>query len=66
MIMNESRNNNAGKWIDEKVNIYNYYAKEFGEKPSDEPGLAIMLDFDNTGEKSVSFIDIINVSGSEE
>lgn len=52
---------NAGRWIEEEVNIVSDYRKAFGTDPPAVASLAIMNDSDNTGEKSTSFVDFIEV-----
>jgi hypothetical protein len=52
---------NVGKWIAEVVNVLDDYQKAFGEKPPRVASIAIMNDSDNTGERSVSYIDYIQV-----
>lgn len=61
MIVLQTGNARAGMWIDETVNILEDYRRAFGEDPPAEASLAIMADSDNTGERSVSFIDYIEV-----
>ena len=61
MILLEEGAGNAGKWIEEKVNIIDDYRKAFGEDPPVVASLAIMSDSDNTGEKAVSYVDYIEV-----
>ena len=61
MLVLESGDENAGKWIEEKIDIIKDYKKAFGEDPPSIAGLAIMNDSDNTGESSISHIDYIEV-----
>jgi hypothetical protein len=51
----------AGKWIEEEVNVLEDYQRAFGENPPREARIAVMNDSDNTGEHSVSCIDYIEV-----
>ncbi len=51
----------VGKWETEEANILNDYRAAFGEDPPAEASLAIMNDSDNTGERSVSYVDFIEV-----
>jgi hypothetical protein len=51
----------VGHWKAEEVNILNDYRAAFGEEPPVEASLAIMHDSDNTGERSVSYVDFIEV-----
>ena len=62
MIILETGEDNAGKWLQEEVNIVEDYRKAFGNMPPPIAGLAIMNDSDNTGEKSVSYVDFIEIS----
>jgi len=50
---------NAGRWLEEEVNIVKDYRKAFGKEPPAVAGIAIMNDSDNTGERSVSYMDYI-------
>ena len=61
MIILESGDDNAGKWLQEEVNIVEDYRKAFGNTPPSIASLAIMNDSDNTGEKSVSYVDSLEV-----
>ncbi len=55
----------AGKWVDEQVNIVADYQRAFGEQPPDTASLAIMNDSDNTGESAESYLDYIQVLSKE-
>lgn len=61
MIILEAGDNNVGKWLQEEVNIVEDYRKAFGNTPPAIASLAIMNDSDNTGEKSVSYVDSLEV-----
>ena len=61
MIIIQAGIENAGKWTTHEVNILEDYRKAFGKDPSETASIAIMNDSDNTGERSVSFIDFIEV-----
>ena len=63
MIVMETGKSKAGQWIEESVNILEDYKKAFRGMPPEQAGLAIMCDADNTGEKAVSFVDYIELSG---
>lgn len=52
----------AGSWQDEEVDILADYEAAFGRKPPRKARLAIMNDSDNTGERSVSWVDHIEVT----
>lgn len=49
-------------WQEEKVHILEDYRRAFGADPPPVARIAIMNDSDNTGERSVSYIDYIEIS----
>jgi Protein of unknown function (DUF3047) len=60
MIVLESGNASAGRWIAEKRNLVDDYKAAFGHQPPPIMGIAIMTDTDNTGEATTAFYgDII-------
>jgi hypothetical protein len=61
MIILQAGNENAGKWVEQEINIIEDYQSAFGEAPPVTGGIAIMNDSDNTKESSVSYIDYIEV-----
>ncbi len=61
MVLLQKGSSNTGKWITQEVDILGDYEKAFGKKPPAHATLGIMNDSDNTGEKSVSFIDSIEL-----
>lgn len=61
MIVKQAGAAEVGKWVDEEVNIVDDYRKAFGVDPPPIASLAIMNDSDNTGERSVSYIDFIEI-----
>ncbi len=61
MIILQEGEENAGKWMEEEIDIIEDYHKAFGEDPPSIISLAIMNDSDNTGERAVSYIDYIEV-----
>ena len=61
MVILQTGDNNAGRWIEQEINIIQDYHKAFREDPPSSGSLAIMNDSDNTGEKAVSYIDYIEV-----
>ena len=61
MIVLESGSGNAGQWVDEEIDIRGDYRTAFGASPPTIAGIAIMNDSDNTGERSVSYVDFIEV-----
>lgn len=65
MIILQSGSLEAGRWIEEQVNIVEDYLQAFGELPPETASVAIMNDSDNTGEKALSYVDYIQVMQSE-
>jgi hypothetical protein len=65
MITLEKGNRKVGMWQDEEVNILQDYKKAFGTDPPSIASIAIMNDSDNTGQRSVSYIDFIEVFKGE-
>jgi len=61
MIILQSGEVNAGKWIEQEIDIIEDYHKAFREDPPSVASLAIMNDSDNTGESAISYIDYIDV-----
>jgi len=61
MVAVESGDENIGKWIAERRNVYEDYKSLFGEDPSLSGGIAIMTDTDNTGESAVAYYDDIRI-----
>lgn len=61
MIVLRSGNREAGKWVVEKVNVFDDYRRAFGKDPPRTAGIAVMNDSDNTGEGSISYIDYIEM-----
>lgn len=61
LIPAEEGRDNLGIWQSYSVNILEDYRKIFGADPPSEASLAIMGDSDNTGEKSLAFIDYIRL-----
>lgn len=55
----------AGKWLEESVNIIDDYRQAFGTRPPEIASLAIMNDSDNTGEASTSYLEYIQVLSNE-
>lgn len=55
----------AGKWVDEQVDIIDDYQQAFGVQPPEIASLAIMNDSDNTGESARSYMDFIQVLQTE-
>jgi len=51
----------VGKWETEEAHLLNDYRAAFGVEPTAEASLAIMDDSDNTGERSISYMDFIEV-----
>lgn len=61
MIVLQTGDENAGKWMEEEINIFEDYQKAFGEDPPETASIAIMSDSDNTKEHAVSYVDYIEV-----
>lgn len=61
MVLLQKGDVNVGKWLIHDVNVIEDYEEAFGEKPPPIASIAIMNDSDNTGEKSISYLDYIEV-----
>ncbi len=61
MVAVESGEENIGKWIIERRNIYNDFKRIFGSNPPEVKGIAIMTDTDNTGESATAYYDDIRI-----
>ena len=61
MVLLQKGDANVGKWLIHDVNFIEDYEEAFGEKPPPIASIAIMNDSDNTGEKSISYLDYIEV-----
>ena len=61
MVLLQKGAKNAGTWQDQEVNIVDDYQKAFGSKPPIRARIAIMNDSDNTGERSISWMEYIEV-----
>ena len=61
MVLLQKGDTNVGKWLIHDVNVLEDYEEAFGEKPPPISSIAIMNDSDNTGEKSISYLDYIEV-----
>ncbi len=59
MVILQSGKDKVGEWMEETANILSDYRKAFGVNPPATASLAIMNDSDNTGEKSISYLDYI-------
>lgn len=57
MIVIQSGDQNAGKWIEEKRNIVEDYKSVFAENAPEVDFVAIMSDTDNTAESAEAFFD---------
>jgi hypothetical protein len=51
----------VGEWVEEEADVLADYRKAFGKDPPRTASLAVMNDSDNTGERSVSFVDWIEI-----
>jgi hypothetical protein len=58
-------NGKTGVWQNEEVNVLQDYKKAFGTDPPAVASIAIMNDSDNTGQRSVSYINFIEVFQGE-
>lgn len=56
---------NVGTWQEERVNIVKDYRMAFGADPPAVGTIGLMNDSDNTGEKAVSYIRLIEVFSKE-
>ncbi|HEY6012306.1 MAG TPA: DUF3047 domain-containing protein, partial [Nitrospirota bacterium] len=61
MVLLEQGTANMGAWRDEEIDMVKDYEKAFGMKPPRRARIAIMNDSDNTGERSVSYLEFIEV-----
>jgi len=55
----------AGQWVEERVQVLEDYKKAFGELPPGKARLGILVDSDNTGEQTVSYIDDMVIRAEE-
>jgi hypothetical protein len=62
MVLLQKGSENAGLWMEERVNALEDYRKAFGADPPPEASIAIMSDADNTGEKATGYVDYVEVS----
>jgi hypothetical protein len=62
MFLKERGTAKVGQWVEEEADVLADYRAAFGKDPPRTASLAVMNDSDNTGEKSVSFIDWIEIS----
>ena len=65
MIVLQSGNAMAGRWIAEKRNLVEDYRTAFGQKPPRIMGIAIMTDTDNTGESTTAYYGDIQLSDEQ-
>lgn len=61
LIALEKGSTKVGTWQNEEVNVLRDYRAAFGTDPPAVASIAIMNDSDNTGQRSVSYIDFIEV-----
>lgn len=61
LIAVESGEENIGKWISEKRNVYQDYKDVFNEEPPKVGAIAIMTDTDQTGERALAYYDDIYI-----
>jgi hypothetical protein len=62
MFLKEKGPARVGQWIEEEADVLADYRKAFGTDPPPAASLAVMNDSDDTCEKSVSFVDWIEIS----
>jgi hypothetical protein len=61
MVLVDKGAKDLGTWVTHEINILEDYQKVFGKKPPATASIAIMNDSDNTGERSVSYVDYIEL-----
>lgn len=61
MVILEAGPDKIGQWWEEDVNIIDDYRKAFGSDPPEIARIAVMNDPDNTGERSVSYIECLEI-----
>jgi len=61
MVLLEAGAEKVNRWVEEEIDILDDYQKAFSTKPPAIASIAIMNDSDNTGERSESFVDYIEV-----
>lgn len=61
MVVLDSSDTNLNQYRVHEVNVLKDYIEAFGENPPKNVSIAIMTDSDNTHEKSLSYIDYIEV-----
>ncbi len=61
MVILQQGARNVGIWQDQEINVVDDYQKAFGVKPPMRARIAIMNDSDNTGERSISFMEYLEV-----
>ncbi len=61
MIQVEQSTQKLNRWLVEQANIVEDYSRAFGEEPPAVASLAILNDSDNTGERSISYLDYIKI-----
>ena len=62
MIVLQSGDLRAGKWVFERRNIVEDYRAAFGDRPPPIVGIAVMTDTDNTGESTTAYYSDIRLS----
>jgi len=62
MVLLEAGAEKVNRWVEEEIDILDDYQKAFGTKPPAIASIAIMNDSDNTGERSESFVEYIEIS----
>jgi len=59
VVVVESGEAHAGKWVEARVNVLKYYKQFFPGGPAQVDGIAVMSDSDNTGSHVVAYYDDI-------
>jgi len=62
MFLKERGAAQVGRWVEEEADVLADYRKAFGKEPPRSASLAVMNDSDNTGERSVSLVDWIEIA----
>jgi hypothetical protein len=65
MVLLQEGASRAGTWQDEEVDLLADYRAAFGADPPERARVAIMNDSDDTGERSVSWLEYIEVYGEK-
>lgn len=61
MILLQKGKANLGHWMEEEVDLVEDYKRAFGKNPPPRAMVAVMSDSDNTGEKSISYLEYLKI-----